>query len=76
MVQFGQKLALDDRPDLNFWWEALNCSAIFIETIDTLTRWSYLRIVKVDTYSKYKNKTFIFVSAIHLLPPSLLVLRD
>ena len=50
MVQLGQKLALNDRPNLNFWWEAVHFCAILVKAIDTLTRWSYLRIIEVDTY--------------------------
>ena len=68
MIQFGQKLALNDCPDLNFWWEGFNWGVIFIETVDTLTGWSYLRIVEVDTYSKYKNNCFHVCNT--PLPPS------
>lgn len=58
MIQFGQKLALDDSTNFNFWWETFNWSAIFIETIDTLSRWSYLRIIEVDTCAK-RTKTLL-----------------
>ena len=53
MVQLGQELTLDDCTNFDLWWEAFNWSAIFIEPTDTLTWWSYLGVIEVNTCSKY-----------------------